>query len=84
MVFKNARFPALAEILTTQLCQGVAEKVSVVSFTCSVSEGSDYRRGTPQANGTRPRIAEVLICIPGERFRAERHENQDNRWLGDL
>ena len=51
----NARFPPVAEMTTAQPCDGVAEKVSLVPLTSSVSEGADYSRPAIQGNGTRPR-----------------------------
>ena len=49
-------FPPVAEMPTAQPCPGVAEKVSLLSFACSVPEGADQSRRTLQANGTRPRL----------------------------
>ena len=41
---------------TAQPCPGMAEKVSLLSFACTVLEGADYSTPSPQVNGTRPRL----------------------------
>ena len=51
---ENAPFPLLAEMLTAQPYQGMADRVSLVPFACSVLEGADDSRHVLQANGTRP------------------------------
>ena len=48
----NAPFPPVAEMLTSQPCQWVAEKVSLVPFACSVLEAVGQSRHTLHANGT--------------------------------
>ena len=40
---------------TAQPCQGMAEKVSLLSFACTVLEAADNSRPALRANGTRPR-----------------------------
>ena len=51
---KNAPFPPLAETLTVQPCQAVAEKVSLVPLVCSVLEAVGQSRHPLHANGTSP------------------------------
>ena len=48
----NAPFPPVAERLTCQPCEGMAEKVSLVPLACSVSEDADYNVPALHANGT--------------------------------
>ena len=42
-------------MLAAQPCEEVAEKVSLVTFACSVLEGASHSRYMQQANGARPR-----------------------------
>ena len=51
---KNARFSPLAKMLTAQPCQGVAEKVSLPQFVCSVSRAAGQGRHPLHANGSSP------------------------------
>ena len=61
---ENAPFPPLAEMPTDQPCDGVAEKVSLVPFACSVLEGAGQSRHTLHANGTSPGNGEERECQP--------------------
>ena len=47
---ENTPFPPVAETLTVQPCQGVAEKVSLLLFAYCVFEGTDQSRHTLHAN----------------------------------
>ena len=55
----NARFTPLAEMLTTQPCQGVAEKVSLVPWARSGLEGAGQGGHTQYPNGISPGNGEV-------------------------
>ena len=74
---ENAPFPPLAEILAAQPCEGMAEKVSMVPFTCSVFQGADDSRHTLHANGTPMSFTNLLrecryiVPVGGMFFRVE-------------
>ena len=59
----NAPFLPVAEMLTAQPCQAVAEKVSLVPLAYSVVEAAAHSRHTLQTNGTRPRKTGALNRI---------------------
>ena len=60
---ENAPFLPVAEMLTAQPCQAVAEKVSLVPLAYSVVEAAGHSRHTLQTNGTRPRKTGALNRI---------------------